>query len=326
MVKRKTKKKTTKKKGRKKKSRSSKMPRLLIIAFLAGVFFSAALFFMFFRNAPDPQSKDSQQTSFTKEQPSILYEEPELPPRTAKIKPQKKNSIPKKIGPLATRHDKKTKPEVAIVIDDMGHSISTGNRLISLDLNLSFSFLPSGAHTEQQIELAGKRGRDILLHLPMEPADRKWDPGPDALYLNMSRDELRTSLRKNLSSVPMAVGINNHMGSRFTQNSEGMRIVLNEIKGKNLFYLDSVTSSYSVGFSLAQELGIKTAKRDIFLDNVQDKKMIKKQLDSLIKFARKNGSGIAIGHPHSATLAALEDYSGKLSSEVTVVALHALVR
>ncbi|MEA2116829.1 MAG: divergent polysaccharide deacetylase family protein [Thermodesulfobacteriota bacterium] len=217
------------------------------------------------------------------------------------------------------------RPRIAIIIDDMGYHRRIGEKLLALDLNLSFSFLPHAPFAEQQEEKAYQMGRDIMVHLPMEASDAKWDPGPGALYLSASPDDLKLTLKKNLAAVPYAIGANNHMGSRFTQNRQAMHRVLGELKKQGLFFVDSFTTARSTGMDEAQKMGIKTGRRHIFLDNVQDPKKICVQLDKLVTLAQKQNQAIGIGHPYQATLDALRNCGKQLRETVHIVPVHELV-
>nr|MDA8164917.1 divergent polysaccharide deacetylase family protein [Desulfobacteraceae bacterium] len=217
-------------------------------------------------------------------------------------------------------------PRVAIVVDDMGLSRVRGEQMLAQDLDLTFSFLPHAPHTEALIRAAKRRGRDILMHLPMEPEDAKrWDPGPGALFLSMSKAALRQEVERDLALVPGALGVNNHMGSKLTADREAMRTVLALFPPRGLFFLDSLTTPASVGFQVAMELGVPARRRDVFLDNVQEPAAIARQIDQLIQKARQHGTAVAICHPYPATIAALAANRQRLRREVEVVGLHRLM-
>lgn len=250
---------------------------------------------------------------------AIVFEEPELPlPEDVAAK----NSEEKKgiSSPVADN-----KPRVAIIIDDMGYHRNIGDKMLNLDLNLSFSFLPHAPFASQQEETAYQRGHDVMAHLPMEAGNTKWDPGPGALYLSASPEELITTLKKNLAALPHAIGANNHMGSKFTENRQAMQTVLAELKEQGLFFVDSFTTARSTGMDEAKKMGIKTNRRHVFLDNVQDQKKICAQLDKLAALAGKQNQAIGIGHPYQATLDALRDCGDQLRETVQVVPVHTLV-
>jgi polysaccharide deacetylase 2 family uncharacterized protein YibQ len=215
---------------------------------------------------------------------------------------------------------------VAIIIDDMGYKTRVPNKLLDLDLDITFSFLPHGPHTTSQMKKAEKLGRDIMLHLPMEARDSRWNPGPGGMFTAMNKKQLGDIFQKNLSSVPLAIGANNHMGSKFTADKKAMTTVLNLIAEHNLFFVDSLTAANSVGWNLARQKGIKTAKRNIFLDNDQDKGKIIIQIEALIRLARRQGSAIGIGHPYPATFAAIKSCQEKLRKRVKLVGVHFLVK
>ncbi|MEW6595523.1 MAG: divergent polysaccharide deacetylase family protein [Thermodesulfobacteriota bacterium] len=217
-----------------------------------------------------------------------------------------------------------TKPLVAIVIDDMGYQPAIGRRMLALPLNLSFSFLPAGPQTKELTAAAQRKKRDILLHLPLEATDRTVDPGPGTLTVAMEPDALRTKFAENLAAVPMAIGINNHMGSRFTEERPAMILLLREVKQRGLFFLDSRTSNRSVACAVAQENGVPCLPRHLFLDNEQNQAAVIKQIDALLTLAEKKGWAIGLGHPHPATLAALAARQQQITERAELVGIGTL--
>ena len=250
---------------------------------------------------------------------TIVFEEPPL--AQAENAEAKSREVSTPAAPPAPDN----RPRVAIIIDDMGYHRKIGDKLLALDLNLSFSFLPHAPFTSQQEETAYLSGRDVMVHLPMEASDPQWDPGPGALYLSTSQDELVTILTKNLLAVPHATGANNHMGSKFTENRPAMHTILAELKEQGLFFVDSFTTAESTGMDEAKTMGIKTNRRHVFLDNIQDPKKICGQLDKLAAVAGKQSLAIGIGHPYRATLDALRNCGDQLLETVQLVPVHMLV-
>ncbi len=242
---------------------------------------------------------------------SIIFEEPDLP--FLKIEP----TTPVQQGELL--------PKIAIIIDDMGHHEKLGDQLLDLDVNLTFSFLPYAPFTKVQVEKAHAKNREILIHLPMEAQDKTWDPGPNALYLADSPEKQRLAIEMNLAAVPYALGVNNHMGSRYTEDREAMRLVLEELKKRNLFFIDSFTTAQSVAMEEARKLGIKTARRHVFLDNIHTQENICRQLEKLITLAKQQGWAIGIGHPNKETLLALTKCHQNLFKQVQIVAVQELL-
>ncbi len=250
----------------------------------------------------------------------IVFEEPGLPAiahhETAPLKEKEDKSSSRAEG----------RPRVAIIIDDMGYHGKIGDQLLALNLQLSFSFLPMAPFALEQEEKAYQLGREILVHLPMEASDPKWDPGPGALRTSASAAELTETTKKDLAAVPHATGANNHMGSKFTRNRQAMHTVLTVLKEHGFFFVDSMTTGSSTGMDEAAKMGIKTGRRHIFLDNVQDQDKICAQLKKLTALAVRQGEAIGIGHPHKATYDALAACGEKLLSRVELVPAHELVR
>ena len=189
---------------------------------------------------------------------------------------------------------------------------------------LSFAFLPGAPNTEKLAAKAARLGRDVLVHLPLEPLNADINPGPGALRVNMTKEAILSVLKKDLGLVPDACGVNNHMGSKFTADKKAMSIVLGEIKRRGLFFVDSVTTNKSVAYALAQEMGIPSAARSVFLDDDHSPSDIKKELRHLVLLAKRNGSAIAIGHPFPDTEKVLRDELPSLRKEVLLVPVHTL--
>ncbi len=214
-------------------------------------------------------------------------------------------------GPVHTTAQEETKPKISIVIDDMGENISKAQRLYDiLGNSVSFSILPHSTYSRQVANLAAEKGISVLLHQPMEPKGYpEVDPGAGTLFLEMSKSRMKQVLASNLESIPGVIGVNNHMGSRFTSSKTAMRVVLKELKDKDLFFMDSLTSPESKGDALASSIGVQEVNRDIFLDNQQDEQAILFQLQKAARLAKKTGKVVAIGHPYPETLTALRKWT-----------------
>jgi polysaccharide deacetylase 2 family uncharacterized protein YibQ len=200
----------------------------------------------------------------------------------------------------------KGRPRLAIIIDDMGRDTGTVKKLLAIGLPVTISVLPNEPESVKVATLAHEGGREVLIHIPMEPEGYPTaNPGPDALFLNLSPEEILSRFRTYRERVPFAVGGNNHMGSRFTENREAMDTVLKAMKESGLFFVDSLTSARSVGFEEARRKGVATAVRDLFLDNVQEVDKITREIHRLVKIADQRGHAIGICHPHPQTIEAL---------------------
>ena len=198
-----------------------------------------------------------------------------------------------------------------VVIDDLGESLHAARILTDIDLPIVFSILPDATHSAEVVRLARAKGKDILLHMPMEPKGypETANPGPDALFVGMPPPQIAERFRESLRRVPGAIGVNNHMGSRFTEDEAGMSEFLKIVKENRLFFLDSLTSPGSTAKRLCRELRLPYFERTIFLDNVQETSLILHQLRKAEQLAKKYGLAIAIGHPYDQTLEALRHWA-----------------
>lgn len=217
-------------------------------------------------------------------------------------------------------------PEIAIIIDDLGYNADTDFSFFKLDLPLSFSVLPYGPFTQSVVRKANREGRELLLHLPMEPKNYpSVKPGPGALLLSMDARKIRSVLARDLTRVKGVRGVNNHMGSSFTEDRGKMRVVLDELKKRNLFFVDSRTTRNTVALAMARKLGVPAARRRVFLDNNLEPRAMEIQMERLLGMARHLGSAVGIGHPHRETYALLERYSRKIKARFHMVPVSELV-
>ena len=219
-----------------------------------------------------------------------------------------------------------SRPKVGIIIDDLGYDSSLANAFIELDIPLTLSVLPFTPNSRAVAQRARQEGRETMLHLPMEPINYpSVNPGDGVLLLSMDKETILEVLDDDLRQTPFIVGVNNHMGSRFTENEEKMTIVLEELRKRNLYFVDSRTTSGTVAFKTAQKMAMKAAKRDIFLDNDLSEHALKIQMERLLSLARHKGQAIGIGHPHRETLNLLRKYQASFAHETEVVPISSLV-
>ncbi len=207
-------------------------------------------------------------------------------------------------GPELVRAPRGDGARVAIVIDDLGRSLEELKRLRALGVALTYSVLPFESRTPEIVAALRARGAEILCHLPMEPRNGA-DPGPGALTRQMSHRQLAAATRAALAQVGGAVGANNHMGSEISRDRRAMKTILQVLKRRELFFLDSRTGADSLGYRTALDLGLAAAERNIFLDNDRASSAVRAQFEELLVMARRRGHAIAIGHPYPVTLEVL---------------------
>jgi len=218
---------------------------------------------------------------------------------------------------------------VAIVIDDLGQDMKPAQDLIDLPDRITLGVLPRLPFSKKIAETARRSGREVLVHIPMEAKGRGGKrSSPGMLRSDMTPMEFIAAVNEDLDSVPGAAGTNNHEGSSLTENREAMTFLMSELKARGLFFLDSMTNPKSFAYSVAREFGLRSARRDVFLDNDGDNPAaIRKQLDVLARTAKQNGRAIGIGHPHPATIAELKKWLAKIDEEgIEIVPVSALVK
>ncbi len=217
---------------------------------------------------------------------------------------------------------------VAILIDDLGNDQAAVDRIASWPHAVSTAVLPglpSSARVARELESSGKQ---VLLHLPMEPKGfPSVRPGPGVLLRAQSDEEIGRTLEADLDSVPGAVGVNNHMGSAATADPRVMRAVMRVLSDRRLFFVDSRTTDATVGEVEARAAGVPAVARRVFLDDVASDQAVEKALEELVQHGRAEGFALGIGHPHAATLEVLEREIPRLADRgVRLVRVGELVK
>ena len=207
-------------------------------------------------------------------------------------------------------------PRIAIIIDDLGYQFAAGRRAIDLPGPVSFSFLPGGPRARALAERAHRRGKDVLLHLPLQAHRDGARQEPSEISIDMGRGRVADVFAEALSAVPHVIGINSHRGSLLTRHPGHMQWLMEEISAREgLFFVDSFTHHRSVALQLARENGIPATKRDVFLDPDPSPETVAREFERMKRLARKRGQVVAIGHPHPATLELLERELPRLAAD-----------
>lgn len=217
-------------------------------------------------------------------------------------------------------------PVVAVVIDDMGISQKRTADIISLRAPLTASFLTYGKALDNQVKNAREAGLEIMVHTPMEPHS-KADLAPDTLTTRMNTEEIKSGLKIMLDKFHDVKGINNHMGSKLTEDFERMNAVMEVLNERDLFFLDSKTTAFSVAKKAAKQNLVSYATRHVFLDNENKADYILKQLAIAERIARRNGYAVAIGHPKTGTYQALKQWLPTLEDKkIKLVPMSEIVK
>jgi polysaccharide deacetylase 2 family uncharacterized protein YibQ len=213
-------------------------------------------------------------------------------------------------------------------MDDLGRSALTAEVLVSFPEQVTFAVLPGEPHAVQVAEIAHAAGHEVMLHVPMEPQGYPAvNPGDDALFVAQSDAEIRRRFDLLLASVPYVTGTNNHMGSRFTEDARALSPVMESLRERGLFFIDSRTTGQSKVTEVAHRFGVPTMNRDVFLDNVAEVSAIVREIKRLQSKARSQGTAIGICHPYPETLEALRRELPEMRDQgITVVPVSVLLQ
>jgi len=324
----------TRKKRRSPKKRKKTSPKSSLYKAFAGLAILAVLIVAigFLVYHLSPPEKSTPASSVTKSTPARIkppskkpafeiFPKDKTPPR----EPQAKIDIPKPI-PTPEPVPSAKFPRVALIIDDLGYDKKIAKKFLGLDINLTFSILPHSPFQNNIERFASSKGLEIMLHMPMEPVEYPGvNPGPGTLLSSMTPDELIKQLEENLDTMPGVKGINNHMGSKLTAESNQMYQIFSVLKHRGLFFIDSRTTPDSLCKPSARLFQVPFAQRDVFIDHYQKPDFIRKQIKELIRIARVNGEAVGILHPHSTTYRILQEMLPDLQKKVQLVPASKIV-
>lgn len=202
--------------------------------------------------------------------------------------------------------------DIVLILDDVGFDRQPLSEAMTIDPKVNFSVLPNARNATTFANTLSARGFEVLCHLPMEPDGfPRVSPGPGAVLTNMSDGEIAAATRANVAAIPHARGVNNHMGSRATADRRVMSAVLGALP-HGMYFIDSRTTAASVGETLARQMNVRTAARNVFLDDVQSEDAIRRQLRELERDAAARGVAVGIGHMYPSTIKVLAEEAPKL--------------
>ncbi|MFA5147099.1 MAG: divergent polysaccharide deacetylase family protein [Candidatus Omnitrophota bacterium] len=248
--------------------------------------------------------------------------------RYAPGKREAPRAVAKKGEPLPQITKRFNNPKIAIVMDDFGYNMNNIEAFFAIKKPVTLSILPNLPHSRQIEEMARARGYETILHLPLEPHGKGVGLEKGTINSAMSDREVLAQLGEDLDGLPGIKGVSNHMGSKATEERPLMALIIGELKSRNMYFFDSVTSDKSVCRSVAKEAGVRCARRNVFLDmgKADDPNYIKKQVLELRRFAFKNGRAIAVCHDRKNTVKVLAEMMPLLARDgVRFVYLSELV-
>ncbi len=263
------------------------------------------------KSSPKPKAAAKPAVPKPKTPERIVYEA--VPDRTYTLIPSPKRVLT-------------GQPAITFVLDDIGHTREHEDGLIALGNQVTYAILPFLKHSVHFGNLSKRTGAEVILHLPLQSVGGVI-PGQGLITTNMPEEQIRELVSRDLSSVPNHSGVNNHMGSLGTSDRRVMGIILNELKRRNLFFLDSYTTPKTVSLSLSREIGLPVLKRDVFLDNEDSQPAIREQVRELAAVAKEHGYAIGIGHYRYNTFKVLQEEIPKLKKQgFQIVSLSDLLR
>jgi len=273
-----------------------KVTAVVALLFLAGV-----AFFLFFSKSKETPVPEKVLPVYKIHKAPVVVKKPKRVPHPA---PHVESGVPLSVQKFPSGSGGK----IAIIIDDWGQSLGNCKYLKEIPEPLEVSILPGLRHTKDVAQCAGLYNKMTMLHLPLEALyNNDFYPPDYIIRTTMTPVLAQKILDEDLAQLPSIQGVNNHMGSKATEDETLMKIIFKELKKKRLFFVDSMTARNSVCARLADEMDLAFGKRDVFLDNVNTKEAIIKQIMVLAQKARHKGYAVAIGHDRHLTMQVLEE-------------------
>ena len=249
---------------------------------------------------------------------AIIYTRRETPPEKKPDLPAVYPSIPQEKKKVEEKKEpeKPSYPRLALIIDDGGYNTDKFKKMLEVGKPMTFAILPNTPHGKEAALMAHRAGCEVMLHLPMEPkAEEMYSLEVDTVLTGMKPAEIQRILRDDLAQIPFVRGVNNHMGSRATEDPKVMQALMAALKKEKLYFIDSHTSPQSLGPEAARKAGVAFWQNDRFLDREENLEKIKKATRLAMRKAKKEGKAVAIGHPHPLTARAIREMIPELEKE-----------
>lgn len=229
---------------------------------------------------------------------------PENPIITDKPKPQEQEPDVSAY-PIQDLPELPSKGKLIFVFDDAGHNLEQLQYFLDLPFPCTIAVLPKLPNSRETARRIRAAGKELILHQPMQALNPNINPGDGAVKPGMNREEIKKIVASNVEEIGPIAGMNNHEGSLITSDEKAMEAVLELCREKNIYFLDSRTSSKSVVPQVAKKLNMNIWERAVFLDNKKDKAYMKKQIIEGLEIASQRGEAIMIGHVFTVDLAIL---------------------
>ena len=250
---------------------------------------------------------------------AIIYTRREPPPEKKPDLPAFHPSIPreeKKVVEEKKEPEKPSYPRLALIIDDGGYNTDKFKKMLAMSKPMTFAILPNTPHGKEAAIMVHRAGGEVMLHLPMEPKEEEmYSLETDTVLTGMKPAEIQRILRDDLEQIPFVRGVNNHMGSKATEDPKVMQALMAALKKDGLYFIDSHTSPQSLGPEAARKAGVATCQNDRFLDRERNLEKIKKAIRLTMRKAKKEGKAVAIGHPHPLTAQAIREMIPEMEKE-----------
>ncbi|MFH1798939.1 MAG: divergent polysaccharide deacetylase family protein [Candidatus Omnitrophota bacterium] len=205
--------------------------------------------------------------------------------------------------------------KIVLVLDDFGYTKKNLENLRSLGIPITMAVLPNAPYTEAVCSFAEENDFEVLLHLPLEPEAQTDSLEKNTIITDMNDESIESIVKNAFRSVFCARGVSNHMGSKATRDERLMKIIMNELSKRNMFFLDSLTTDESVCESAALSVGVVSVRRDIFIDNKTEKPYIEKKMEEAVRMAFAKGRVVVIGHDRSITVEVLKEIVPRLKKQ-----------
>ncbi len=232
---------------------------------------------------------------------------PQVKNTPSAIKPPVIKTVPAIVTPSSPPPEKpfpvKTKGSLVFVFDDAGYNLAQLEPFLKLPFPCTIAVLPGLQYSKVAAARIRAAGKTVILHQPMQAVDLSINPGPGAIQKGMTAEQIKSLVRRNLDEIGPVAGINNHEGSLITADRQSMEALLDVVRERGIFFLDSRTNSETIVPTIAREKDMPIWERAVFLDNSQDRTLIIEAVNGGMKIAERKGAAIMIGHIWSNNLA-----------------------
>jgi|GEM_PF-1245043 len=223
---------------------------------------------------------------------------------------------------------KEIRPRIAILVAGLGLNQAASMAAIdTLPSGVTLGFSPYGQDLQGLVSAARGNGNEVVMELPLEPYDfPNNDPGQNTLIADASTKANGNRLSRVMSRFTGYAGLASVEGGKFLADPKNTRLLLDAMRKRGVYFVDSSVSDQSVARDEAQRTGTPFARVNLRIDANPSRDTIAEALSALEKLALQRGSAIGVAGSYPGAIGQIATWANELDKKgIALVPVSALL-